>query len=421
MKIGFITYEYFTAKSDGAKVFTTTAHGGFGYLTMKKCEELKKMGHDVHVFLPAPAYDRKKNSTRTVESDGVSLHLFKTTDFYQTSGIKRLFAQSIEYLHGVKDLEHLLNDYPVDIYQTEEPYIYTLQAMRHSSQHIIVFQDPLDAEDVDKMNFSLNDYLRILDPETTKNQLYVRSRRYLGKLGSKLNNDLFVRTIVKKTLGKLDSDRIYAEAHFISSKVSRMYSLRSFPKYLPNPVDVPHLREKSDIPSVIWLNRWDPVKRPQMALEIARQLPEVDFYFIGKATGYPLYDRVEQYLREKYVKFPNIKLKQFITEEEKKELLSQSWILLNTSIREGLPVTFLEAGANGMSIISSVNPDNYTNKFGATFEDVESAVRLIRQAISEQWHLTRGKLAYDHIKKVHKTEIVMKNHEQLYYRLLSGT
>ena len=421
MKIGFITYEYFTAEPSGDRVSTTTAHGGFGYLTRKKCESLSKMGNEVHVFLPSPAFDRDKNVTRTLEINGVFIHLFKTTNFYQVSGIKRMLAQSLEYVKGVGDLEYLLNKYPVDIYQTEEPYIYTLQAMKNSNRHIVVFQDPLDSNDIEIMNSSLNSYLGLIDQELVKSSLYVKSRRYFGRLGSRLNNELFVRSVVKKTLRKLEPERVFAEANFISEKVSEMYKLGFLPRHLPNPVDVYGLPKKSDSPSVVWLNRWDPVKRPQVALEIARRFPEVDFYFIGKATGYPLYDKIEKFLRIEYSKFPNIKLKQFVTEEEKGKLLSQSWILLNTSAREGLPVTFLEAGSNGMTIISSVNPDNYTKMFGSTFKNIDDAVMLIKRAVLEEWHLTKGKLAYNYIRNVHETEKVMRKHERIYLKVLSDS
>ena len=132
-----------------------------------------------------------------------------------------------------------------------------------------------------------------------------------------------------------------------------------------------------------------------------------------------MYDNIEQLLRRKYERFRNIKLKQFISEEEKKELLSRSWLLLNTSAREGLPVTFLEAGAHGMSIISSVNPDNYTNMFGGTFNNIDEAVKCIKKAVTEEWHQSKGKIAYNYIKKIHETRKVMSDHVKIYNDLLS--
>ena len=418
LRIGFITYEYFTAISKGNGISTTTAHGGFGFLTMKKCETLASMGHEVHVFMPAPAFDKDKNLSQTLEINHVNLHLFKTTDFYQNSGLSRIFSQSMEYIKGIRDLTVLLREYPVDIYQTEEPYIYTLQALKISGNHLLIFQDPLDKVDIEKMNSALNDYLGIYANNEEADSMYIKSRRYLGKFGSKINGT-FVQKAVKKTLNQLNSDRIFAEAQFISSKVSRMYRLPYIPKFLPNPIDFHELPTKDPHPSVVWLNRWDPVKQPQIALEIARRLPEIDFYFIGKATGYPLYDNIEQLLRRKYERFRNIKLKQFISEEEKKELLSRSWLLLNTSAREGLPVTFLEAGAHGMSIISSVNPDNYTNMFGGTFNNIDEAVKCIKKAVTEEWHRSKGKIAYNYIKKIHETRKVMSDHVKIYNDLLS--
>jgi glycosyltransferase involved in cell wall biosynthesis len=51
-------------------------------------------------------------------------------------------------------------------------------------------------------------------------------------------------------------------------------------------------------------------------------------------------------------------------EEQKQSILSSAWVLVNTSIHEGLSVSFLEALAREVPVIASVNPDDVVSRFG---------------------------------------------------------
>ena len=53
-----------------------------------------------------------------------------------------------------------------------------------------------------------------------------------------------------------------------------------------------------------------------------------------------------------------------VDEIEKARLLSEAWVLVNTSIHEGLAISFLEAWACETPVISSVNPDGLVARFG---------------------------------------------------------
>ena len=47
------------------------------------------------------------------------------------------------------------------------------------------------------------------------------------------------------------------------------------------------------------------------------------------------------------------------------DLLRGSWLLLNTSIHEGLPVSFLDGLAAGLPLVSCVDPEGVVSRFGA--------------------------------------------------------
>ena len=133
----------------------------------------------------------------------------------------------------------------------------------------------------------------------------------------------------------------------------------------PHLYDLPNIVEmgsgackKTSGPSVVVLGRLDPVKRPWIAVEIAARLPEVEFLFLGQNhfTGPGAWEPRN---------LPsNVRLLGHTDGESKTRALSGAWALLNTSIHEGLPVTFQEALACATPIVSCLNPEDVTSRFG---------------------------------------------------------
>ena len=116
--------------------------------------------------------------------------------------------------------------------------------------------------------------------------------------------------------------------------------------------------DKSARPTVAFLARLDPVKRPWLMIELARRFPDVDFVVMGQshfqgAGSWQLTDIPT-----------NIKMIGHADEHSKLQHLASAWLLLNTSIHEGLSVSFLEALACETPIISSVNTENVVSRFG---------------------------------------------------------
>ena len=421
MKIGFLGFEYFWYKQERDMVSPTSAHGGFGYLTRKKCEELVKLGHEVHVFIPSFAFSRHGDPNADMDLNGVQVHLYRTTDLFGNSDYTKAFSQLRESVGGIKALRRKLNSYPIDLFQSEEPYIFTYEASRINKNQIVVFQDPFDAEDKRLMSEASLEYFNILNENSGKSggpNLMIKNLA-TKVMGKTVKNRTEIKPI-KKVLDNINNGNVYTEADFISQKVRSMYELDYTPKVLRNPQDFPiSPPEKSSSPSILWVARWDLQKRPDIALRTAKELPDYDFYLIGAPNDILHYKEVSQILRNKYKNYPNIHILDFVTEEQKNRLLSQSWILLNTSVREGLPISFLEAGANAMSIISSVNPDSYTEKYGAHVTN-GNFKEAIETAVKEEWHKTKGLNAFEGMKKLHETSKVMNEHIKIYKSILSS-
>ena len=155
-----------------------------------------------------------------------------------------------------------------------------------------------------------------------------------------------------------------AQGEYLIPKARDLYDLPvSVPvEVLKNPVRIQRgefVAWTSKKKQVIWLGRLDSVKRPWLALEVAKRLPDVRFVFFGQAQ-----QPVCEYIIYPYRSLDNVT---FVGHNDgalkSRELISSS-ILINTSIHEATPVSFLEALSVGALIVSCQNPDDLTKRFG---------------------------------------------------------
>lgn len=149
-------------------------------------------------------------------------------------------------------------------------------------------------------------------------------------------------------------------APFLRRRVADAYAIPE-PELpvLPNPLDIePGDIPKSERPSVLFLARLDPVKRPWVATRLAEDFPEVDFVFAGKAhfSGRGTW--------QPDTSARNVRFLGHIDGEDKRRAIASSWILLNTSIHEGLPVSMQEALACRCAILSTLDSEGIASRFG---------------------------------------------------------
>jgi glycosyltransferase involved in cell wall biosynthesis len=129
--------------------------------------------------------------------------------------------------------------------------------------------------------------------------------------------------------------------------------------FLPNIITLgPKDLTKSERPRVVFLGRLDPIKRPWLFAELARAFPEAEFLFLGKA-----HSDGDAAWRPGDLP-PNVRLMGHLGEREKLDVLSSAWVLVNTSIHEALAISFLEALACEMPILSCQDPGGLVSRFG---------------------------------------------------------
>ncbi len=97
------------------------------------------------------------------------------------------------------------------------------------------------------------------------------------------------------------------------------------------------------------------------------------------------------------------------------EVYASCSLLLNTSLTEGFPNTFLEAWTHGLEIVASVDPDGHvaSDRFGhvgSTIPELLSGIEKVFRMESSQRHRRRKK-AHVHLEMEHSIGNVVSRWE----------
>jgi glycosyltransferase involved in cell wall biosynthesis len=149
-----------------------------------------------------------------------------------------------------------------------------------------------------------------------------------------------------------------ATTPFIAAKLGNAYGVHPATAHiLPNIIPPVSSIDKAARPTVLFLGRLDPIKRPWIFTAVAERCPHADFAVLGKNHFPGSWE--PQHLPA------NLRLLGHADETMKREWLSKAWVLLSTSLHEGLCVAFLEALACETPLVACVDPEGIVSRFGS--------------------------------------------------------
>ena len=154
----------------------------------------------------------------------------------------------------------------------------------------------------------------------------------------------------------------------------------------------------------------------ELARDLAVEFPDYEFIAIGKART----ESLDYKLRRHYGDLPNFQLLGFIDQFASPrlfELLSSSWVLVNTALREGLPRSFMEAAACGCAILSHVDPDGFASRFGFRAERDNFAEGLQWLLDEDRWRVL-GQDAHDYVAGTYELSAAVTAHVDVYMRMV---
>ncbi len=356
MKICFICTE----------IFAWGKYGGFGRVTRKIGSELVKKGVDVYAVVP------KRNDQK---------------DFEILDGIKVLGFPKYNPIAAKK----LLVNCDADIYHSEEPSFLTYLALKimTSKIHLVTSRDP--------RNFS--DWV---------SEFIHPSYNIFQVIGNFIfENSFLVSRAVRK------ANRVFCTAIFLKEIVAKKYKLKEKVEFLPTPIKIPQkVIVKSQIPKVCFISRLDRRKRPELFFELAKHFPNVQFIAVGESRN----KNYEKYLRSKYSNLNNLEIKGFVNQFNSdlvSNIFEESWILVNTAVREGLPNSFLEALAHRCAILSSVNPENVSERFGYHVTDDNFQTGLKKLLEANAW-IEKGRAGQKYVSENYELNKAIAEHIRIY-------
>jgi len=107
----------------------------------------------------------------------------------------------------------------------------------------------------------------------------------------------------------------------------------------------------------LWIGKSDRIKRPEILLQLALAFPESEFVMVLNRSDPDIFQAV---LRNKP---PNVQVLEWVSFREAERLFARAFILINTSLFEGFPNTFLQAGKHGVPLLSlQVDPEGFIER-----------------------------------------------------------
>ena len=366
--------------------FDFNKYGGFGMVAKTIAKMLKEEKINTVIIDVSQG-----ESLNPKFSDGVPVYFIRKK---QDGIFKQIAEEIISFFRLVQTVKKLNISTLICISEWVAEYCILLKYFCPNTKRILWFQDIRTEEDWRKI-FTVEEEKRIVCGDHPKRFWWIlRIKKFLRKYSIRRMN------------------LCLAQSHYLQEKAIQVYSLKKGAvKTLPNPVRVPDISKikKSNYPIVIFLGRLDPIKRPWLFCELARRFPEVQFLVMGISHFPKLVNPKLQSFR----KLKNLQFLGLITGMKKEEILRRSWILVNTSIYESLPVSFLEALANRMAILSCQNPDNIVSRFGyytgpptGEDEEVEKFQKGLSFLLEKNHWVTLGSKGYQYIKEVADYETI---------------
>lgn len=132
-----------------------------------------------------------------------------------------------------------------------------------------------------------------------------------------------------------------------------------------NPIDLTVTFNRSTEPeTILWIGKSDSVKRPEIVIELAGQLTDYSFEIILNLSNY----EIHKHCLEQAGQLPNVTIYSYVPFSEVERYFVSAKLLLNTSIFEGFPNTFLQAAKYGVPIVClELDPGDMLSKYNCGY------------------------------------------------------
>jgi glycosyltransferase involved in cell wall biosynthesis len=168
---------------------------------------------------------------------------------------------------------------------------------------------------------------------------------------------------------------------------------------------------------ILWVGRIIKEKRPELFLRLAKETPEFRFWMIGNIRDLRYYNEIKNAAGG----INNLDFIGAVPHNEMDRYYRESSLLINTSLSEGFPNTFLEAWGNCIPIVSlGFDPDEIICRFGLGFhsrnyDDLIDQIHILLK--NESLRVKMGVEGRRYVEKEHNVSKVIDEFEKIFSKL----
>jgi glycosyltransferase involved in cell wall biosynthesis len=189
---------------------------------------------------------------------------------------------------------------------------------------------------------------------------------------------------------------------------------------VPNGHSLPALSQQ-ERSIVLWVGRSHPVKRPGLFIELAEKVPNEHFVMIcQRATGDQNYDALVSRANE----VKNLEFIERVPFHEVETYFQRAKVLVNTSISEGFPNTFIQAGKWATPILTlNVNPDGFLDEYECGIccnDDFRRLTESLEFLLAGNKYSEYGKNARKYVEQNHDIAKIVEKYKELFGQVIGN-
>lgn len=169
---------------------------------------------------------------------------------------------------------------------------------------------------------------------------------------------------------------------------------------------------------VLWAGTFKALKRPELFLDLAERLPQFRFRMVGGAAAGAAHFEA---LQQRAAHLDNVEMTGFVPFADVEQQFDKAALLVNTSVVEGFPNTFLQAWSRGIPTVSFFDAGVQFDgaDVGVTVPGLEAMVRAVQAMKTDfrlwQQYSVRSRAYFN---QNHTIERAVDEYEQVFRELM---
>jgi len=266
---------------------------------------------------------------------------------------------------------------------------------------------------------------------------------YVRKLSSAVTTEVayfckrYGRRFIYRTASSVECDGTYLKEHCFRGK-GFLWSLRHADAVIAqNQTDADNLSETAGVSvqvirnpyrlpladeqerrTILWVGRSAHVKRPELFLELTKQMPKQQFTMICQRA---IEDKQYENLVEKAKQIKNLEFTPRVPFHQIHEYFQRAKVFVNTSDYEGFPNTFIQACKCATPILSlNVNPDGFLDEYNCGMcanGDWELFVDMFKRLLNRETAHKLGNNARKYVEEHHDIIKIIEQYKSCFTQI----